>query len=362
MPGEDLRSALEAAYDTAEREAPAAPEEGGRPPENTEEPVRNTAPTERSEPEGSAKGSSGVEGAEEPKETESPADEVKPGQPEAKSEAKPETPKSETRPSTKAPESWKPLAKEHWAKLPSEVQAEVARREREITQTLQQTAEDRKLANHFKESIRPFEHMIRAENRDPVTAASELFATAALLRTGTPAQKAQLVAGMVKNFGIDIQALDSALVGETVPDEQSKFSQLLDQRLQPVMGFLEEIKGLRAKREQETSNTVRSEIEEFAGKPENEFFDYVREDMADLMEMASRRGAPMTLKDAYDRATKINAEVQQIVQRRKEEQLAGKREAAASLPSKGASNSSKPTSSGNLRGDIESAISSLASR
>lgn len=361
---DDLRSALEAAYDKVEREdAPAAPEESGRPEANAEEPVRDTAPTERSEPEGERKEQpSGEEERAVKKEPEVPAKEVTPDQTEAKSEAKSDEPKPEPRPLTKAPESWKPLAKEHWAKLPSEVQAEVARREREITQTLQQTSEERKLANHFKESIRPFEAMIRAENRDPVTAATELFATAALLRTGTPVQKAQLVADMVKNFGIDIQALDSALVGEEIPDEQSKITKLLDQRLQPVMSFIDEVKSVRASREATTNSEVMSEIEAFANDPKNEFFNDVREEMADLMELSSRRGRPLSLKAAYDQTIRYNPEIQQILQSRKDAEIAKKREAASSLPSKGAPRTGPQQSSGSVRDDIENAISSLANR
>jgi len=362
MSEETLRSALEAAYDNAEREAPAAPEEAGGSEANAEEPLRDTAPTERSEPEGRAKEPSGAERDEESVDSGVPAKEVTPDQTEAKSEAKSDEPKPEPRPSIKVPESWKPIAKEHWTKLPAEVQQEVMRREREITQTLQQTAEQRKLADRFTEATRPFEAMIRAEGRDPVVAAQELFATAAFLRTGTPAQKAQLVANMVKNFGIPIDALDQALVGEEIPDEESKIANLLDQRLKPVMGFMEELKSLRSQREASTQQQIQTEIEAFAEDPQNEFFTDVREDMADIMEISSRRGHKLTLKQAYDKAVLANDEIQQILKKRKEAKIVEKQDAASSIPSKGAPRTGAVQGGGSLRSDIENAFNTLANR
>jgi len=361
---DDLRSALEAAYDKAERnDAPAAPEEAGGSKANAEEPVRDTAPTERSEPEGERKEPSGEEKRAVKTESEVPVEEAKPDQPKPEIEAKADEPKPEPRSSTKAPISWKPGAKEHWGKLPPEVQQEVDRREREITQTLQHTAEQRKLADRFVEATRPFEAMIRAEGRDPVVAAQELFATAAFLRTGTPAQKAQLVANMVKNFGIPIDALDQALVGEEIPDEDSKIAQLLDQRLKPVMGFIDEVKGLRSQREQQTQQNALSEIQSFAQDPKNEFFDDVREDMADLMELASKRGSPLTLQEAYDRAIRSNDEIQLIIKRRKEAEIAKKEDAASSIPSKGAPRPAAASGgSSSLRADIEAAFATVANR
>jgi len=204
--------------------------------------------------------------------------------------------------------------------------------------------------------------MIRAENRDPVTAASELFATAAMLRMGSPVQKAQLVANMVKNFGIPIDALDAALVGEDIPDEDSKLQRLLDQRLQPVNEFISEVKSLKQKRQEATGSEVMTEIEAFAAAPENEFFDDVRETMADLMEVATKRGRSITLKQAYDQAVLLTPEVKSVIDSRKAAAAAKKREAAASLPSSPPPQGGPTGKSGSLRDDIESAFASVANR
>lgn len=370
MGDETLRETLEAAYAEVgtESPAPAAPEETGRPETDAPEPVRDTAPTEESatdakpaaEPSGERK--RGPDGKFLKTKAEIQAETAKPDQPTEAIEAKPDEPPPESRPTAKAPESWKPIAREHWAKLPADVQQEVVRREREITLTLQQTAQQRKLAEHFTESIRPFEAMIRAENRDPVTAASELFATAAMLRMGSPVQKAQLVANMVKNFGIPVEALDAALVGEQIPDEDSKLQRLLDQRLAPVNEFITEVKSLKQQRQEKAGSEVMSEIEQFSQNPANEFFDDVREEMADLMEFASKRGRPLTLKQAYDKATALNPEISKVLEQRKAADIAKKREAAASLPSSPPPQSGAKPGNGSLRDDLENAFAIVANR
>jgi len=370
MGDETLRETLEAAYEeVGTTPAPAASEETGGSKTDPSEPVRDTAPTEKStgadEPTADSSGERkrGEKGRfVKDKETEVQAEKDTPDQTAAQTEAKPEEPPPEPRPTTRAPESWKPASREHWSKLPADVQQEVVRREREITLTLQQTAQQRKLAEHFTESIRPFEAMIRAENRDPVTAASELFATAAMLRMGSPVQKAQLVANMVKNFGIPIDALDAALVGEDIPDEDSKLQRLLDQRLQPVNEFISEVKSLKQKRQEATGSEVMTEIEAFAAAPENEFFDDVRETMADLMEVATKRGRSITLKQAYDQAVLLTPEVKSVIDSRKAAAAAKKREAAASLPSSPPPQGGPTGKSGSLRDDIESAFASVANR
>lgn len=370
MADETLRETLEAAYEeVGTTPAPAAPEETGRPETDAPEPVRDTAPTERpeadtkpaSEPTGERK--RGPDGKFLKKSAEVQPETATPVQPEVIPETKPEeTTTTEPRPSVRAPESWKPQAREHWAKLPADVQQEVARREREITITLQQTAQQRKLAEHFTESIRPFEAMIRAENRDPVTAASELFATAAMLRMGTPVQKAQLVANMVKNFGISIDALDAALVGEQIPDEDSKLQRLLDQRLQPVNEFINEVKSLKQQRMESAGAEVQTEIQRFAEDPSNEFFEDVRNDMADLMEVASRSGRKITLKQAYDRAVALNPEISQLLEQRKAAEVAKKRAAASSLPGSPPPQGGPKPGSGSLRDDLENAFAIVANR
>lgn len=350
MPPEndDLRSALEEAFNAQEGGDDTPSSEAGGSTENTEESLRTAAPTERSEPVGDT-----TESTDQP----APSGEVK----------KTEAPKAEAdgtpyKNLERAPESWKPVAKESWAKLPAEVREEVARREREIVMTLQNTAGARRLAEQYHQAVAPFEMMVRAENTDMITATRELFGQAAILRIGTPVQKAQLVAGVIKRFGVPIKDLDALLVGDTVPDEDSKIAQIIQQQLAPVRQFMSTIEGVKQQRAQQVDSTIDTEIQSFAKDKANEFFFDVKEDMADLMEVAARQGRSLTLKQAYDKAIAMNEGVQQAISKRKQEQVASAKRAGSSLPSRGAPPASGESQGDNLRADLLAAMDSVANQ
>lgn len=211
----------------------------------------------------------------------------------------------------KPPQSWKPAAREKWAALPPEVQQEAVRLDREIRTTMQETAAARKTAEEFQRTVAPFEAMIRAEGSDPVKAVGNLLQTAAALRTAPPAHKAQLVAQLVKTYGIPIDALDAALSGEAIPQPAQQQGQFRDPRFDQFLQTLEQRKAQAAQAE---AQRVASEMEKFAA--EAEFFDDVREDMADLIEAKARRGVELTPKQAYDLACSMHPEISGVISQR----------------------------------------------
>jgi hypothetical protein len=258
----------------------------------------------------------------------------------------------------KPPESWKPAAREFWQKLPPEARAEIQRREAEMSGFMQKTAGQRKVAEQFIGAINPYLGMIKAEGGNPIETVQNLLATAAFLRTGPAAQKAVMVAKLVKDFGISIQDLDSALAGEQIPeDPNAKIQQLLDERLRPVNELLETVNKTKTQREEQAGQEVDTQIQAFAQDPKNEFFADVQQDMADLVEVASRRGRPITLQQAYDRAIALDPEIQATLKAR----VAAKKAAGGSIPLRG---NKAPVSNENrtLRADLESAFESVANR
>lgn len=327
----DLRSALEAAYGE-ESETPVSSQEVGGSEEDTPEPIRDPAPTETSEPT--------------PVEAEKTSEEPEPIKPRS--------------PIERAPESWKPDVKAHWDKVPNEVRQEIYRRERDITETLQKTASERKLAHEFQQTVYPFEVFMRAENVNPLQAVRELLGQAALLRVGSPGQKAQLVANVVKQFNVPIKDLDAALVGEQIPDEESKLTRIIQQQLAPVNQFMQQVGSLQQQREQRTQSEMDQEIEQFASNPDHKYFYEVNSDMADILELAARQNRSMSLKDAYDRACKINDSVQAMITGEKQAENARKRAASASLPSRGAPVSSGQRTGDSIRDDLLNAMGQLA--
>jgi hypothetical protein len=223
----------------------------------------------------------------------------------------------------KAPASWRPEVREHWNQLPDTVRGEIARRESEVARTLQETAEARKTAEAVMKTIAPYEAFIKAENSSPLQAIDNLMSTAARLRTGTAPELATLVAGIVQQFGVGrfgngfIEALDSALAGQTprLDPQQAAIDQVLNQRLAPIQSMFQQFQSAQQQQQQLVAQQAQSEVEQFLNQ--SEFGNDVREDMADLLEAAQRRGQSMTLKQAYDKACMLNDSVAKVMQQRR---------------------------------------------
>lgn len=235
----------------------------------------------------------------------------------------------------RAPASWRPEIREHWGQLPEPVRAEIARREVEVQRTLQESAEARKTVDAVMKTIAPYEAFIKAENSNPLQAIDNLMSTAARLRTGTAPELAQMVAGIVNQFGVGrfgnsfIEALDQALAGQTpqVDPQQAAIEQVLNQRLAPVQQMLTQFQQAQMAQQQQVQERAVSEVADFLSKAE--FGEDVREDMADLLETAQRRGQTLSLADAYKKACLMNDNVRNVIAQRVKAQGAQQQTQAA---------------------------------
>lgn len=222
----------------------------------------------------------------------------------------------------RAPQAWRPEVREHWAQLPEAVRSEVHRREVEVQRTLQESADARRNYDAVMRTIAPYEGFIRAENSNPLQAIDNLMATAARLRTGTAPELAQMVAGMVSQFGIGrfgngfIDMLDTALAGQTPKQDpqQAAIEQVLNQRLAPMQQMFSQFQQAQVAQQQRVVQQAQGEVAQFLDRAE--FGNDVREDMADLLELAQRRGETMTLQDAYQKACRVNDRVRTVLEGR----------------------------------------------
>ena len=222
----------------------------------------------------------------------------------------------------RAPASWRPDIREHWGSLPEPVRAEIQRRETEVARTLQDTAEARKTAEAVMKTIEPYQAFVKAENSNPLQAIDNLMGTAARLRTGTAPELAQLVAGIVNQFGTGrfgngfIEMLDSALAGQTPRQDpqQLAMEQVLNQRLAPMQNMLTQFQQAQVQQQQQATQAAQSEVSTFLDRAE--FGEDVREDMADIIESYSRRGQGITLQDAYKKACLMNDTVRSVLTQR----------------------------------------------
>ena len=342
-----MREALEEAYDASEENAEESvgttTEAEYEPTVEATEPVEPTGGEEAEEPGGTGESKPAAEPAEAA--AEDPAAEPEP----------------EVAASGSAPASWTPTAKEAWSKLPPEVQEEVTRRERDISRVLSHTAEARKGYETFRQITGPFEHLMRMEGASPFQAVDNLVKTAAHLRLGTQVQKSQIIQNIINQYGVDIPTLDSVLSGQPAQDPvQSQIQQQLQRQMAPVQKFMQNFQQREQQHIQEVNTQASQSVAEF-GK-DRDFFNDVKLDMADLLDMAANRSRPMTLEDAYAQACQLNPEIKKIMDQRTAAALAStqarnlstKKAAASSVTGQPSGNSAG--SSDTLRGAIQAAM------
>jgi len=221
-----------------------------------------------------------------------------------------------------APVGWKDKAAEQWKDVPREAQEHILNREREVNVLLQQTAQARKVAKDFSDSMNQYRPVLEQMGfRDPISAVNGVMQTMLQMRTGSTQERASAAARVIKEFGIDIGALDEALVadpGSSYQPDTSRFEQLLDSRLAPVNQLMTQLEQYQYQQQQEAQIATQTEVQRFIS--ENEFGSMVRNDMADLLDMAAARGQQMSLKEAYDKACIMNPEISRKLEQQRQAQ------------------------------------------
>lgn len=132
-----------------------------------------------------------------------------------------------------------------------------------------------------------------------------------VLQNGLPAQKAQLVANLCKNFNVPLQELDSYLAGQ-IPAQGAQPP--LDAEMIARQAEERVFARLNQQRMQTASARATQERDSFAAK--HEFFDDLREDMADIIETKAKRGVDLSLEDAYNLAVKLHPEISDVLRQR----------------------------------------------
>jgi hypothetical protein len=285
--------------------------------------------------------------------------------------AAPETglpPPEQARPIDRAPQGWTPAEREKWASLPDDIKARVVQREREINIKLNETAEARKFADAIQQTITPYMAMIQSEGGTPVTAIASLFQTAGALRTAPPQQKAQLVASLVKQFGIDINMLDQAIVGQgpAVDPIEERINQRVNQAIAPMQQRYQQMEMQQQQEMQAQQAQVHNSVAQFVDS--QPYGDVVRSEMAMIMRYAAENNISMTLEECYRRACQMNPQVASLVgQQQQHQQLQQQNSAAQNARGRAVSISGAPTGGGmqqetqadDIRGAIEASLAQM---
>lgn len=227
-------------------------------------------------------------------------------------------------PDLKAPASWRPEAREKWAGIDPEIRAEIHKRETEANRVVQTAAQQRQFVEQFERLMQPYEMFIRAENSNPLAAVDNMMRTAAQLRVGTPQAKVEIVAGIIKNFGIDLPALDAVLAGQAMPQNMQQQQQVLrDPRVDQLLAIQHQ---QRQQQEQFEQQAINEGLGTFAQT--HEFYGDVARTMADIVEVQSRQGMPLDLEKVYQQACQMHPGVSTILQQRAQTQATGSNRAA----------------------------------
>ena len=267
-----------------------------------------------------------------PKSEEPPA-EVKPA-PIAGDETPPaEAAKIGEAPEDKAPVGLSPEAREVWKDAPKALREAIVKRETDYATGIQQYAQKAQRAESMDRALQPFQQFFATNGNNPAETISGVLQTASVLQMGSPNQKAQAVAQLIKQFSVDIRSLDSLLVGEAPAEGgNDQMGQMLDQRLGPINQFMQGFQQNQQDQRQQAQNEISTEVDAFSVDPKNEFYNDLKMDMADLMDLAANRGINMSMQDAYDKAVMMHPQISAIVSGRLgQKQVDNKRRAASSI-------------------------------
>ena len=185
-----------------------------------------------------------------------------------------------------------------------------------------------------------------------------------------------MMADLIMTHQIDPNMLDtvlsSKLQGRSAPnDPMSHLMAQFDQKLQPIQDQLRTFQQREQMQHQQIEQQAGQTLTQFMQDPSNEFAGDVAEDMADLLDLATRRGLTLTLQDAYRRATLAHPTISQIMERRilkggAAQQTAAAsraRQASASVSDSGApSQVVEETDGGDIRSALTASIRTLAQR
>ena len=188
--------------------------------------------------------------------------------------------------------SWKREAQTVLSSLPPDTQRMIQEREEQFHRGIEQYKQDAYQGRTLGKALAPHMEYLQQVGVAPETAISTLIAAEKVLRTSDPQTKANMFMKLAHDYGIDVNSLTN------VPFDPYKYQ--LEQQLASQQAQLQQITQSRQIAEEAQLGQT---IEQFAQT--HEYFDEVRETMADLLD----KGLASDLNDAYSKAIRLNDDV-----------------------------------------------------
>lgn len=230
----------------------------------------------------------------------------------------------ETAPRRSAPVSWKKDYHAHWEKLDPALQEYIEQREKEAADGIGKHRGNWERARPYYEAIQPFEPIARQYGLDPVQLTQQLWNAHRTLALGSPEEKQQIFNQLAQQYGIQMGG-DPTINWLTRELQQTK----------------QQVTSWQRQQEEAQQAALQSEISAFA--KEHPHFEALKETMAQLL----TAGAASNLKDAHDKALRLNDELwtqeqerqrsAQEAQRRQQADAAAKRARTAAVSPRSAS-------------------------
>lgn len=177
----------------------------------------------------------------------------------------------------------------------------------EIVERLSALEVEESISRQFKESLSPHMDFLQNFGINPYAHINDLLSVSKTLTTGSVEDKAGMIATLCDMFGVDFEALDSALadiVNRPAPDKidyvMSKLDSLEQRISQPAPTQQQNVAT------DVNTEDLQKEISDFAAK--NEHFNIVQNDMG----MFLQTGRAKNLEEAYKLACSINDQVKSI--------------------------------------------------
>ena len=205
-------------------------------------------------------------------------------------------PAAPAKPKAPRPTSWKKELEAQWDTLPPEVQAYVQEREKQYATGVSTYKGEADRAKGITTALAQFEPMLQKKGIATDKWIQQMGIAHYLISEGTPRERVEAVAGIIKNNGIDIQALGQLLAGQQPQYQQPQYQPQSQPPQAPVdIGALVEEK-LQAK---EVENAYRSFEKDVAdGKYPHFADDEVKGTMAELLQAGLAQDYP----SAYEAA------------------------------------------------------------
>ena len=224
----------------------------------------------------------------------------------------------------KPPSSWKREYHEPWQAVDPKLREYIWQRDEETRSGVEPLLSKAKFAEEMQQVMQPYENTIRGLGIQPAQAVQSLMQADHILRTSPPEQKRAYIAQLAQQYGI---TLDGSEYYPPAGGPVDPMIYNLQNELNSVRG---EIVGYKQQQEEAQNQTLLAEINNFAQKAE--YFEDAKPTMIQLLQS----GVATTLEDAYEKSIRLNEDLFQQSQQRRQAEAETERKSAANRAAKAA--------------------------